>query len=213
MAISFEELEPDTPITLVVSNDVNKMKIPGSIKKILKENYALININVNTDNKILNFKDVRIDVECSPMDTVPFIWRGCTVTYYRNEYVLFAPGEGIKYNRRDAFRVGISKAARLYIPGHGDITVVLRDASLSGFSITDRKNELNFAIGDQASVYLEDMGIGLLFVGKVVRIEARDDKVIYGFEICKLCKGLSSYLNLKQQSNRKRAAELKKRMS
>lgn len=39
--------------------------------------------------------------------------------------------------------------------------------------------------------------------GRVVRIEEREDMIIYGMAICNMCKDLSAYVNNKQRRNRK----------
>ena len=79
---------------------------------------------------------------------------------------------------------------------------MVRDLSLTGFSISDRKKELALDIGSELSVSFEDLGHVLNLTGRVVRIEEQEDVNIYGFEICNLCKDLSSYLSVKQRQKR-----------
>jgi len=40
-------------------------------------------------------------------------------------------------------------------------------------------------------------------VGKVVRIEKRDDMIVYGMVIINICNDLSTYINIKQRPTRK----------
>ena len=79
---------------------------------------------------------------------------------------------------------------------------MIRDLSLTGFSIADRKKELSLGIGSELSVSFEDLGHVLNLVGRVVRIEEQEEVNIFGFEICNLCKDLSSYLSVKQRQKR-----------
>ena len=84
----------------------------------------------------------------------------------------------------------------------GPRQVMVRDLSLSGFSVSDRKKELVLHIGDELSVYFDDLGHTLNLIGRVVRIEEHEDVIIYGLEICNLCKNLSSYLSTKQRQKK-----------
>ena len=85
------------------------------------------------------------------------------------------------------------------MPGCSVPQVMIRDISLTGFSITDRKQELKLEIGDELSVKFEDRAHMLDLAGRVVRIEEHEDRVIYGLEICNLCKDLSSYISVRQR--------------
>lgn len=80
--------------------------------------------------------------------------------------------------------------------------VMVRDISLTGFSVTDRKGELSLAIGDILSVYWEDFGHFLDLTGRVVRTDVQDNIHIYGFELCNICRDLSSYINKKQRQKK-----------
>ena len=122
--------------------------------------------------------------------------------FYKSEYVLQASTEGIRNNRRGCFRVGISVYANCRKSGQGTRRVLIRDISLSGFAITDNAKELNFAIGDEISISFEDIGYSIDLRGNVVRIEEQESRIIYGVEICNLCRDLSSYINVKQRQKR-----------
>ena len=81
--------------------------------------------------------------------------------------------------------------------------VMVKDISLSGFSISDSKKELNLAVGDNLSIAFEDWGYQLQLDGRIVRVEEREDMTIYGLTIRNLCKDLSPYINNKQRRNKK----------
>ena len=57
-------------------------------------------------------------------------------------------------------------------------------------------------MGDEISVYFEDLGHNLNLIGEIVRIEEREDMFVYGLKILNLCKDLSSYINVRQRSKR-----------
>lgn len=201
MGIKLSELEEGSPIILHLSKDGKEMDMKASIKKRAREDMSIIELDYDT-SKCLSFEGIKIDMEHDYEGTMPIIWRDVRIVFYKSEYILQASTEGIRNNRRGCFRVGISIYANFRKAGQGTKRVMIRDISLSGFSITDNSKELGLAIGDDVRVFFEDLGHSIELAGRVVRIEEQDSRTIYGFEICNLCKELSSYVALKQRKKR-----------
>lgn len=201
MGMKLSEIEAGSKIKLLISSGSNHMEMEAIVLKHLQENIALLNLCYESD-RTLNFNNVKIEVEYTMEDGTPYIWRTAQVTGFQTKYVLQVKNDGVRYNRRDCFRVGVSTSGKIKILGKGEKTIMIRDISLSGFSITDRKMDLNLNIGNEASVHFEDLGHIINLTGVVVRIEKHEDMVIYGFEIKNLCKDLSSYVNTKQRVKR-----------
>lgn len=202
MGVKLSDIEEGKSITLLISNGDGNLKLNAVIKKHIRDNLALIDV-LYSDTKRLTFDNVQIDVEYCPENDVPLIWRTGKVITYKTDYVLQVASEGVRHNRRGCFRVAVAATALCRIIGRGTQSVVIKDVSLSGFAIADRKKELNLAAGDLVSVTLEDLGFRLELDGRVVRIEEREDIIIYGLEIRNICKDLSTYLSLKQRRNKK----------
>lgn len=198
MGIKLSSLEPDTPITLFVSNDDNSMRFEATIKQVLKDDLALITI-MYEDEQVLNFDNVHIQVEYNPGEDIPYIWKQAQIIYYHSEYVLKVFDEAKKKNRRECFRVGVGRTAKMKTQSGKVKEVLIKDISLSGFAITDRKGDLNLQPNERVAISFEDIGHCIDLIGYVVRIEQRDQMTIYGFEICNICKDLSSYVNCKQR--------------
>ena len=57
-------------------------------------------------------------------------------------------------------------------------------------------------IGNKIAIEWEDFGHELDIVGRLIRIDNQDDATIFGFEICNICKDLSSYISTKQHQQR-----------
>lgn len=201
MGMKLSEIEAGSKIKLLISSGSNHMEMEAIVLKHLQENIALLNLCYESD-RTLNFNNVKIEVEYTMEDGTPYIWRTAQVTSFQTKYVLQVKNDGVRYNRRDCFRVGVSTSGKIKILGKGEKTIMIRDISLSGFSITDRKMDLNLNVGNEASVHFEDLGHIINLTGVVVRIEKHEDMVIYGFEIKNLCKDLSSYVNTKQRVKR-----------
>lgn len=202
MGYKFNEIEEGSYLVLHISSKDKSMEMSATLKKRASDNVGLITIEYEGTRR-LNFDNVTIDMECSLSEGMPVIWRNVKITYYQNNYILQVFGEGNRYNRRNCFRVSVGVTARLHALGKGTQQIVVKDVSLSGFSITDRKKELNLSTGDQIRVTFEDIGHRLDLEGRVTRVEQREDMTIYGLKLCNLCKDLSSYVNVKQRRNKK----------
>lgn len=201
MGFKLSELEPGSPIIVLASNEDGKLELNANILKIAKENLAIISIDSETGQR-LNFNNVRIEIEYVPNEGIPMIWRTAQIVTVQSQYVLQVSGDAVRNNRRGCFRVGVSKIARLRVKGKGDREALVRDVSLSGFGVTDRKKELLLKMGDDVMVFFDDAGHSLNLAGKVVRIDETEEYTAYGFSITNMCKDLSSYISVKQRQHR-----------
>lgn len=202
MKKEFSEIEPGSRILLNLSSGNKSMEMGASITRHLKDNIALITLD-NSSGQILKFDNITINVIYTNNEGIPYIWLNSTVVYYQGQYLLQVKADGgRRHNRRSSFRVGVSHYAKLRRPGHGEVEVVVRDISLTGFSITDRKKELNMTQGMHVLLRYEDIGHQLELEGNVVRIEETEDYIIYGFVLTKSSRDLSSYVNTKQRQKR-----------
>jgi hypothetical protein len=202
MKVDFPTLEPGSRLVLHISNASNSMEMGASILRHLKENIAQIELDHST-GRTLTFENVNINIIYTNNAGIPYIWINSTIVTYQGKYLLqVKPDGGRRYNRRSSFRVGVSHGARLRISGHGEIDTTVRDISLSGFSITDRRKELNLSSGSHAYVRFEDLGQQLELEGNVIRIEETEEYIVYGFVITKSCRDLSTYVMLKQRQKR-----------
>jgi len=202
LGLKLSDLEERDALTIIASTDMGEMKLQGFVKKVLKENVAIIEI-IFQDGRTLNFENVQLNIEYAPEDGVPFIWRAARIVNVKGQYVLQVAGEGVRHNRRSCFRVSVGVYARMAMIGRQGTDVMIRDVSLSGFSIADRDKNLELELGDELTVVFSDMGYNLKLIGRVVRLEEMEHMIIYGMETRNLCKDLSTYISMKQQKNRR----------
>ncbi len=202
MKQEFTEIEVGSRILLSLNSGNKSLEMGATITRHLKDNIALITLD-NSSGQVLKFDNVTTNIIYTNAEGIPYIWMNCTIVYYQGQYLLQVKADGgRRHNRRNSFRVGVSHYARLRISGHGEVEVVVRDVSLTGFSITDRKKELGLTQGTHALLRYEDIGHELELEGNVVRIEETEEYIIYGFVITKSSRDLSSYVNLKQRQKR-----------
>jgi len=198
----FSEIEVGSRLLITLSNGTNSMEMGATIVRHLKDNIALINLE-NSNGQVLKFDNITINVVYTNPEGIPYLWMNSTIVYYQGQYLMQVRADGgRRHNRRNSFRVGVSHSARLRVPGDGEYDVLVRDVSLTGFSITDRNMLLNLKTGSRAILRYEDIGHELELEGNLVRVVEEDSYMVYGFVITRSCKDLSSYVNLKQRQKR-----------
>lgn len=199
MGVKLSEIAEGDHITLKIKSLDKGLEMKAILKKHVKENIAIITLDYSSTKKLV-FDNVQVDLEYVHENTMPVLWSNIkVVNYSHSDYAIQVSSDGQKRNRRDSFRVSVAVMANMSMAGKGVQQVLIKDVSLSGFAITDREKELGLKMGDELTVGFEDLGHILKLVGRLVRIEEHEDMIIYGFEICNLCKDLSSYVSLKQQ--------------
>lgn len=203
MGVKLSEIEEGTTLKLKIRSQERGFDLDAVLKKVVKDDIIIITIDYDSKKKLV-FENVQVDLECMVENSMPVAWMNVkVVNYHNNDYALQASADGQKRNRRDSFRVSVATMANMTRPGKNGVQqVMVKDVSLSGFAITDRNKELDLEMGDELTVSFEDIGHILRLVGRLVRIEEQDELIIYGFEICNLCKDLSSYVSLKQRKKR-----------
>ena len=202
MSIRFSEIEEQANIRLLIHKGDSHFALGAMVKKHLTDQFTLVTLDFSGEQTLV-FDNVTVDVEYFQPGDVPLVWKNIKVISQKNMYVLQVTGVPLRNNRRDSFRLSVAKMALMRKAGARPTQVMVKEVSLSGFSISDSKKELNLEVGDQISVFFEDWGYQLNLDGRVVRTEEREDMTIYGLSIRNLCKDLSLYINDKQRRTKK----------
>jgi hypothetical protein len=79
---------------------------------------------------------------------------------------------------------------------------MVKDVSVTGFSLTDRTGDVELFEGDLVTIKYEDLGHELELQGSVVRIIEKTTMTTYGFILTRSCRDLPSYIALKQRRKR-----------
>lgn len=202
MSIRFSEIEELANIRLLIHKGDSHFVLGAMVKKHLTDQFTLVTLDFSGEQTLV-FDNVTVDVEYFQPGDVPLVWKNVKVVSQKNMYVLQVTGAPSRNNRRDSFRMSVAKMALMRKGGARPTQVMVKEVSLSGFSISDSKKELNLEVGDQISVFFEDWGYQLNLDGRVIRAEEREDMTIYGLSIRNLCKDLSLYINDKQRRAKK----------
>lgn len=199
MKKEFKEIEAGSRLLLNLSSGNKTMEMTATLVRHLKDNIALITLDTTT-NQVYKFDNISISIVYTNSEGIPYIWTNSTIVFYQGQYLLQVKADGGQpHMRRNCYRVGVSQYAKLQVPEHGTLDVIVRDVSLTGFSITNRQKSLPLENGTRGILYYEDAGHVLNLEGNVVRIEETEYYTIYGFVITKSCKELSTYVNMKQK--------------
>ena len=202
MKQEFSKIETGSRLLITISNGTRSIEMGATIIKHLKDNIALISLE-NTSGQIIKFDNLSINIVYTSPEGVPYLWTNSTIVYYQGQYLLQVRADGGKlHNRRDSFRIGVSHQARLRVQGDAEYDILVRDISLTGFSVTDQNKLLTLQTGARATLRFEDIGHQLVLEGNLVRVVDEKEGTIYGFVITRSCKDLSSYMNIKQKQKR-----------
>lgn len=196
MKYSFSNIKDGSPIIIVMHNGSVHAKMQGNIINLIREDIATISLDTRT-SQILKFDHMELEVVYVSEDGTPYVWKKAKIVYFKNNYVLQIKGDGTKYNRRMTYRVHISQAAELRKADDTVCPATVKDVSLTGFSIIDKKKEINLSLDDGVTIYFEDINHQIDLYGTVIRIEKKDDSIIYGFIIRRSCRDLPSYITTK----------------
>lgn len=196
MKYNFSDIRDGSPIILILHTGSVHTKMHGNIINLIREDIATISLDTSV-KQVLKFDHMDIDVIYIADDGYPFVWKKSKIVYFKNNYVLQIKGDGVRYNRRITYRVSISRSAQLRTIDDREIKVTVKDVSLNGFSVADKKNELQLSMEDGVTIYFEDLNHVIDLYGTVIRIEERDGYIIYGFIIRRSCRDLPSYITTK----------------
>lgn len=196
MKYNFSDIEDGSPIILMLHNGSVHMKLDATIINLIREDIAIITLETSV-TQVLRFDNIDINVVYVSDEGTPYMWKKAKVVHFKNNYILEVKGEGIRYNRRYTYRVNVGRQAQIRTADDEEYRATIKDVSLTGFSIADKKNELTLSIDDGVSIYFEDINHIIDLYGTVMRVEKKDDYFIYGLRIRRSCKDLPSYITAK----------------
>ena len=202
MGHKFTEVGEDSSIVLSIRSNDKHMELGAVVKKHLGKNLTLITLNYGGGKRLI-FDNVQIDVlYCAP-DSIPILWHNAKVINHKDNYLLQIVTDGTRSNRRNSFRVSVATLGWMNQVGKTPKQVMIKDVSMTGFAITDRKKELKLERGARINISFDDLIFSLKLDGKLVRIEEHEDYIVYGFVILNVCNDLTTYINQKQRKNRR----------
>jgi len=210
-----DELTAGSSVTFYVKIGDQQMSFESSILDVNPKKRLVLAEAILKDGKVLAFKGnaISVDMVVSVSDGKPFYFENIGVEPLRlpdNTFVynLSCTKEGVPYNRRGSYRCFIGNP--VYLRNSREMkeyAVILRDVSVTGFSITcDAATDLDLAANQMVHVLLEDyleevdQNFSFHLYGLMVRKqEMENNKVLYGFKLNTSVTGLENYLTQKER--------------
>ena len=196
MKLCFSDIKDGSPIIILMHNGSVHSKMNGHIINLIRDDIATISLDTPTSH-ILKFDHMELDFIYIAEDGTPFLWKKAKIVYFKNNYVLQIKGDGTKYNRRVSYRVTLSMPAELRKMDDSIHSILVKDVSLTGFSIVDKKNTLGLSLDEGATLTFHDMNYTIDLYGTLIRVENKEDSVVYAFSIQRSCRDLPSYITNK----------------
>ena len=196
MKLCFSDIKDGSPIIILMHNGSVHSKMNRHIINLIRDDIATISLDTPTSH-ILKFDHMELDFIYIAEDGTPFLWKKAKIVYFKNNYVLQIKGDGTKYNRRVSYRVTLSMPAELRKMDDSIHSILVKDVSLTGFSIVDKKNTLGLSLDEGATLTFHDMNYTIDLYGTLIRVENKEDSVVYAFTIQRSCRDLPSYITNK----------------
>lgn len=196
MKYRFSDIKDGSSIIIMMHNGSVHTKMLGNIINLIRDDIATISLDTSI-SQILKFDHMELEIIYVSEEGTPYIWKKAKIVYFKNNYVLQIKGDGTKYNRRMTYRVAISRTADLQKVDDTHHRITVKDVSLTGFSVVDKKKDLNLSMDEGVTIRFEDINHTIDLYGTVIRIEEKEDSRVYGFIIRRSCRDLPSYITTK----------------
>lgn len=208
-----EELTTGTNITFLVIINGEQLSFNSKIQEVYPKKHFVLADAVYHNEKIISFrgKNIIVNLLVTTQDEKPQLFKNITVITMKKPdgslcYSLTTITESKPYNRRESYRcyVGVTSSMQCG-PNRAATEVIIRDVSISGFSVTcDTNMELqpNQTIHVVLNDYIEELAENFSFhlYGIVARIQEFDDgKVLYGCRFNNFVRGLEAYIMKKER--------------
>ena len=211
-----EELTAGCNITFYVKiGGEQPLVFESSIIEVNPKRRLVFSEAILKNGKVLAFKGhaISVDMVAALPEGKPFLFENITVEPLRLAnnsfcYSLSSVKEGVPYNRRGSYRCFIGNAVFLRNSKEmKEYSVILRDVSVTGFSVTcDQTTELELVPNQLVHVLLEDyleeidQSFSFHLYGLMIRRqEMENKKILYGFRLNSSIPGLDNYLTQKER--------------
>ena len=149
-----------------------------------------------------------IDLYLFEDDTAPVVWENVTIKHARVDkgpcHVIMASKDGVKMNRRHAYRLDVHAPANISIGRDrtSQIQGIVRDVSSNGFAIITTKEDIRG--GEEVRAEMFDKETAFMLVGVCVRKRTmQDGRFLYGCKMRFDNPQLRKYINEKQRQRMK----------
>lgn len=149
-----------------------------------------------------------VDLYLFEDDTAPVVWENVIIKHARGDkgpcHVIMASKDGVKMNRRHAYRLDVHAPANISIGRDrtSQMQGIVRDVSSNGFAIITTKEDIRG--GEEVRAEMFDKETAFMLVGVCVRKRTmQDGRFLYGCKMRFDNPQLRKYINEKQRQRMK----------
>ena len=208
-----EELSPNLNITLFVNISDQQLTFESKILEVYPKKRIVLAQAIYRNDRIVTFKgaNVSVDVLVTIGEEKPQLFKKVEVTLVKKGdgslcYNLATSNESKPVNRRQSFRCYVGRNSTMqYGPTHASVEVIIRDVSITGFSVVCDEElplEKNQVVHVVLTDYLgsENEKYSFHLYGLVARTqEMGRNRVLYGCRLNNPVPGLEAYIMKKER--------------
>ena len=221
--MKINELSANLPITFLVTIDKEFISFETQIQNVSAKKNIVFADAIFYNDKIVSFNgtNIRVDVLVQKPAEKPQVFKNVKIITVRKPdgslcYSIATNEESKPYNRRQHFRCHLGLPSILQVGSdHTSQNAIIRDVSLSGFSVTCPKNvELKERqiIHALFNDYIDELGekYSLHLYGLIVRsYELENGQIVYGCRLNSRVSGLDNYIAKKERIQLRNVSGLK----
>lgn len=204
--MTFNDTQPGDAITITVHSGNKKLSLESKIINIVDESLVVEPFIVN--GSMLTFPPVYdIELLVTHSDQTPYFWQKVSINpivfHNQNCHVITTKLPGIKFNRRNNFRVYIGENGQLVDSKGEKYSVIVKDLSNSGFAFCISK-DIEVEMQKIVTLSFTDKEHQRYFelAGRPIRRYEIDHYMVYGCIMIKRYVELENYLAQKQMEHR-----------
>ncbi len=202
--MTFNDTEQGDAITITVHSGNKKLSLDSKIINIIDDSLVVEPFVVN--GTMLTFPP-QLDIELLVIRQTPYFWQKVTINpivyHDQNCHVITTKLPGIKFNRRNNFRVFIGEMGQLVDNKGEKYPIIVKDLSNSGFAFTIKK-DIEIEMQKLVTLSFTDKEQQRYFelVGRPIRRYEVENSMVYGCILSKRYMELENYLAQKQMEHR-----------
>ncbi len=213
-----DEIVPGAKLTLITMLGTERFEFESIAQESYPKKHLILADVVRKDEKVISFhaKGLMVNLLTQPENDAPQLFKNVTITLVKKPdntvcYSITSLAQSKVYNRREAFRCYVGTGTTVQCGTNKSAKdAILKDVSVTGFSVSCIADETNFHENQVLHVvlndHLEESGEYFNFhlYGIIVRIEELENgRIVYGCRLNQKINGLDSYIVKKERARLK----------
>lgn len=197
------DIPRNSDLVLTVKDTNTTLDFKTKAREPIGNNGIWVDIIRTSQGKTIDFKGRKVSLALNRKGRKPVVWDRVVVKMLKVNgelrQAIVCSAEGEERNRRQVYRHPLNMVAEGNIGGDS-MTLVVRDAGATGFSILADAKSVRHGTGVQVECKYMDADEKIVLTGKVVRVEEMPDGAIcYGCKYTGRTDVMVAYIRRKKQ--------------